>query len=133
MAETPGDPVALGLVAANARILAALAEDASRASDGVTVWSPDGYVMRTHPDLIEAIEGLARGLPGGLRMVYGAACLVDAGDRINVVARGTSTVWLRGEAGDGKPLAGLDGWVEVGAWGEDLRGRVQAAAAAIGD
>ena len=130
MAETRGDPVALGRVAANARVLAALAEDAIPASEGVTVWSPDGYVMRTHPDLTEAIEGLARGLPGGLLMVYGLACLVDADDRIYAVARGMSAVWLRGDAGDGKALDGLDGWVEVGAWGEDLRGRVRAAAAA---
>jgi hypothetical protein len=127
--------VALGRVAANRAVLARLAEGAQRSSGGVGPWSPDGWVMRTHPDLTEHVEGAA---PDDLRMVYGIACLVDPADRIYAVALGTGSLWLRVpsgpayddavEGGSARPVDGLGGWVEVDAWRVDIGPWVRASA-----
>ena len=91
-----GAAEALGRVAANTAVLARIADGAERSADGVGPWSPDGWVMRTHPDLTEALE---RASPDDLRMIVGVAALVDPADRIYAVGRGTSSVWLRVPSG----------------------------------
>jgi hypothetical protein len=139
MAERAGDPHALGRVAANAAVLARIADGAERSADGVGPWSPDGWLMRTHPDLTEALESAA---PDDLRMVHGMATLVDAADRIYAVGLGTGSVWLRiasGPAyddavgGEARPVTGLASWVEVDAWRVDLAAWVRASAALTRD
>jgi hypothetical protein len=136
MAERPGDPVALGGVGANGPVLGRLADGAQRSSGGVGPWSPDGWVMRTHPDLTEAVEGAAR---DDLRMVYGVACLVDAADRIYAVAWGTGALWLRipsGPAyddavggGTARPVDGLPGWLAIDPWRSDVAPWIRSSAA----
>jgi hypothetical protein len=95
--------------------------------------------MRTHPDLTEALE---RAAPDDLRMVQGMATLVDAGDRIYAVGRGTGSVWLRvpsapahddAVGGDARPIKDLPDWVEVEAWRVDLGAWVRASAALTRD
>jgi hypothetical protein len=139
MAERAGDPVALGRVTANRAVLARLADGAERSHDGAGPWSPDGWVMRTHPDLSEAIEKAA---PDDLRLVHGVATLVDGADRIYAVGWGTGGVWLRvpsGPAfddavgGDATAVEGLAGWVVVDAWRVDLGQWVRASAALTRD
>jgi len=135
MAERPGDPEALGRVAANRAVLAHLADGAQPSSDGVGPWSPDGWIMRTHPDLTEYVEGAA---PDDLRVVYGVACLVDAADRIYAVAWGTGSLWLRipsGPAyddavagGSGRRVDELLGWVAVDPWRSDHASWIRASA-----
>lgn len=136
MAERSGDPEALGRVAANRAVLARIADGAERAPGGVGPWSPDGWVMRTHPDLTEAVAAVA---PGDLRMVHGVATMVDAAGRIYAVAWGTGGVWLRvpsgparddatGEGSDATPVEGLPGWVRVDAWRVALETWVRASA-----
>jgi hypothetical protein len=127
VAEPPGDPEALGRLAVNRAVLAVLREGAERNADGVGAWSPDGYVMRTHPDLTEV---LGRSAPDDLRMVFGVATLVTAEGIIYAIGRGTSGVWLRipsGPAHDDalradevSPVEGLSGWVHLRAWRDDL-------------
>ncbi len=136
MAEVPGDPERLQLVAANRDVLARLADGAARASDGDGPWSPDGWVMRTHPDVTEALESAAR---GDVRMVYGIPTLVDAADRIYAVGLGTGRLWLRvppGRAlnaavarGEAEPVEGLAGWTQVDAWRTDWQALARAASA----
>jgi len=140
MSERPGDPEALGRVAADRAVLARIADGAERSPGGVGPWSPDGWVMRTHPDLTEVVESVA---PDDLRMVYGVATLVDASDRIYAVARGTGLLWLRipsGPAyddaiggGTARPVADLPGWVEVEAWRVDLDTWIRSSAALTRD
>jgi hypothetical protein len=136
MAERPGDPETLGRVADNAAVLAQLADGARRSSGGVGPWSPDGWVMRTHPDVTEYVE---RAAPDDLRMVYGVACLVDAADRIYAAGWGTSSLWLRvpsGSAyddavagGTAKPIDELPGWVAIDVWRTDHASWIRASAA----
>jgi hypothetical protein len=139
MAERAGDPVALGRVTANREVLARLADGAERSRDGVGPWSPDGWEMRTHPDLTEALEQSAA---DDLRVVYGVATLVDDAQRIYAVGWGTGGVWLRvpsGPAfddavgGDATAVEGLAGWVAVDAWRVDLGQWVRASAALTRD
>jgi hypothetical protein len=140
MAERPGDLVALGRLAANGPVLARLADGAQPSSGGVGVWSPDGYVMRTHPDLTEVVERVA---PDDLRMVYGVATLIDAADRIYAVAWGQSALWLRVPSGPAyddaigggvaEPVDGMPGWIRLHAWGVDLGPWIRASAALTRD
>ena len=131
MTERRGDPDVLARVPANTAVLERLREGAERAHDGVGPWSPDGWVMRTHPDLTEVIERFA---PDDLRLVYGIATLVDAAGCLYAVALGTGAVWLRtGEppaavapSVPGAPVEGLAGWVQVGAWSGGLDEAMQA-------
>jgi hypothetical protein len=139
MAERAGDPVALGRVVANQAVLARVAEGA-RPADGIGPWSPDGWVMRTHPDLTEALE---RAAPDHLRLVQGIASLVDDADRVYAVGWGTGGVWLRvpsGPAfddavggGQAVTVDGLDGWLAIEAWRVDLGQWVRASAALTRD
>jgi hypothetical protein len=133
--ERAGDPATLRRVAANVAALARIADGAERSPDGVGPWTPDGWVMRTHPDLTEALERVA---PDDLRMIVGVATLVDPADRIYAVGRGTGTVWLRvpsGPAyddaigGEARSVPGLDGWIAIDAWHVDLGTWVRASAA----
>jgi hypothetical protein len=133
--ERTGDPETLRRVAANVAALARIADGAQRSPDGVGPWSPDGWVMRTHPDLTEALE---RAAPDDLRMIVGVAALVDPANRIYAIGRGTGAVWLRipsGPAyddaigGEGQPVSDLAGWVAIEAWRVDLGTWVRASAA----
>lgn len=136
MAQRPGDPVALARVAANRSVLDQLLVGAERSAGGVGPWSPDGWVMRTHPDLTEVIEACA---PDDLRIVLGVATLVTSGGVIYAVGRGTSGVWLRfppGQerddalAGEGiAPVEELADFVHLRAWDRDLAPWVRASAA----
>jgi hypothetical protein len=140
MSERAGDPDALGRLAANRAVLERIADGAERAADGVSTWSPDGWVMRTHPDLTEALESVA---PDDLQMVDGVATLVDAQERIYAVAWGTSGVWLRVPSGpayddavagpDAAGVEDLPGWIKVDAWRVDLPTWVRASAALTRD
>ena len=135
MAERPGDPEQLGRVEANRQVLTRLAEGVERSKGGPGPWSPDGWVMRTHPDVTDALGGVA---PDDLRMVYGIATLVDADDRIYAVMRGTGYLWVRQSAasdeapgGVVRPAGGLAGWVEVRDWDGRLDDLVRASAAVV--
>jgi hypothetical protein len=135
MAERAGAPDVLRRIAANRDVVDALELGAMPATGGVGPWSPDGWVMRSHPDLTEIVEAIA---PHDLRMVYGVATLVDPQGRIYAVARGTGYLWLRGPsrpADDGtladgvaEPVPGLPGWVVVDAWRVDVGPWVEASA-----
>ena len=129
VAEPAGDPTLLRRIRANRPILDHLAKDALQASDGVTVWSPDGWVMRTHPDVTEALEAAGRPLGLRLLMVFGMATLVGDRDRIVAVGAGTGYVWLPVPDGPGHDraleagahaVAGLRDWVQVDLWRPDL-------------
>jgi hypothetical protein len=136
MPERPADPTVLGRIAANRPVLARLADGARRSSGGVGPWSPDGYVMRTHPDFTEVVERVA---PDDLRMVYGVATLVDPDERIYAVAWGMGYLWLRvpsGPAFDDAIAGGvatavdeLEGWVVIHDWSIDLGPWIRASAA----
>jgi hypothetical protein len=140
MAERPGDPVALGRIAANRPALERLAAGAQRSSGGVGVWSPDGFVMRTHPDFTEVVERVA---PDDLWMVYGVATLVDAADRIYAIAWGMGYLWLRVPSGPAfdDALAGgvatavddFPGWIVIHDWTVDLAPWIRASAALTRD
>ena len=128
MAERAGDLDALGRIGANRAILTRMHDGAERSSDGIGPWSPDGWVMRTHPDLTEAIETAAVGLRARTELVYGLAAAV-AREVIVGVGMGTSAAWLRvpdGPAFDraldegAKPVEALADWVVVDAWQVDL-------------
>jgi hypothetical protein len=129
MAEQAGDPDALGLVGPNRDILDRIAEGATRAADGAGPWSPDGWVMRTHPDLTEAIEAAATSAMSiRVELLYGLASAVT-GSLIVGVGIGTSAVWLRvpdGPAFDrardegARPVEALTDWLSVDAWRVDL-------------
>ena len=131
MTQRRGDPDVLQRVPANVAILERLREGAERMRDGVGPWSPDGWVLRTHPDLTEVIERFA---PDDLRHVYGIATLIDAAGCIYAVGQGTGSVWLR--IGDPRatsaapasaaPVEGLPGWARVGAWEGGLDEAMQA-------
>ena len=111
MAERPGDPDALGRIPVNRAIVERLRAGAEISAAGVGPWSPDGYVMRTHPDLTEVIDACA---PDDLQMVLGMATLVGPAGVIYAVGLGTSGLWLR-MAPDRAPAGALDDDVEVGA------------------
>lgn len=70
--------------------------------------------MRTHPDVTEVVAAAA---PDDLRLVYGIATLVDAGERIYAVGLGTGSLLVRGDVGDdATTIEGLDGWIRVSAF-----------------
>ncbi|HEU0337304.1 MAG TPA: hypothetical protein VFR43_12150 [Gaiellaceae bacterium] len=85
-------------------------------------WQLDGYELRTHPDLAERFEEVARGSGGGRAAAAGVPLLVDPGGCIVAYALGTSRIALRlpqvgGEpALDPRPVEGLPGWTSVDAW-----------------
>jgi hypothetical protein len=129
MPERAGDPDALGRVRSNRHILARMREGAAPSSDGVGPWSPDGWVMRTHPDLTEQLESATTGIDAQVELVYGLASAVTSGSIIVGVGMGTSAVWLRVEDGPAfdkaqdegaEPVDGLRGWLRVDAWRIDL-------------
>jgi hypothetical protein len=136
MPERPADPDALGRIGANRLVLARLAEGAQRSSSGVGPWSPDGWVMRTHPDFTEVVDRIA---PDDLRMVHGVATLVDPEDRIYAVAWGMGYLWLRVPSGPAlddalaggiaTAVEGLAGWIVIHDWSIDLRPWLRASAA----
>jgi hypothetical protein len=125
--ERAGDIEALGRVAANAGILAVLAAGAQPSTGGPGPWSPDGHVMRTHPDLTEVLAGFGEYLPDGEpTYVYGMATLVHPSGVLYAVASSMSHVYLRlgpgpiraeVAAAGGEPLdaAGED-WLVVRIW-----------------
>jgi hypothetical protein len=128
--ERAGDIEALGRVAANAGILAVLADGAQRSADGSGPWSPDGYVMRTHPDLTEVLAGFGEYLPDGApRYVYGIPTLVHPSGVLYAVASSMSHVYLRLGTGPiraevagagGEPIdAAGDDWLVVRIWDAD--------------
>ena len=142
MPEHPGDPDSLGTVMAIRPVLALLADGARRSSDGVSTWSPDGWVMRTHPDLTAALEEAAGGTDLHLEMVYGIATLVGRASGIVAVGMGTGSAWLLvpdGPAFDkardegATPIDGLTGWLNVEAWRVDLAAWVRATAILTND
>jgi hypothetical protein len=111
-------------------------EDAARAADGVGPWSPDGWVMRTHPDLTEAMEAAATGIGTRVELVYGLATAV-VGSVVTGVGMGTGALWLRvpdGPAFDRArdegaiPVDGLSDWLWVDAWTVDIRAWLDASA-----
>jgi len=135
MAERAGDPVALARIQANAGILAVLGDGAQPASGGVGPWSPDGYVMRTHPDVGEAMGKAAR---EDVVLVFGIATLVSPAGVIYAVGQGTGGVWVRAAdelehagalARPGVERAGLHPWLAVSAWRDDLSTWLHAARA----
>jgi hypothetical protein len=103
-------------------------DGAARSRDGIGPWSPDGWVMRTHPDLTEAIEMAAVGLRARTELVYGLATALMRSVIVGV-GLGTSGVWLRVPDGPAFDRAldegatrvdGLTDWLEVDAWRVDL-------------
>lgn len=137
MAATPADLETLSRVDRNAQVLAAIAAGAEPARDGRGPWSPDGWVMRTHPDLGEALAAAATGTGLLARIAYGIDVLVDQAERILAVGWGTSRVWLAIDDGPAYTRAleagavaldELTGWVAVDAWQVDLHAWVKATA-----
>jgi hypothetical protein len=128
MAEQAGDLDALGRIGPNRPILASMRDGATRSADGVGPWSPDGWEMRTHPDLAEAIETAAIGLRVRTELVYGLTAAV-AREIIVGVGMGTSGAWMRVPDGPAfaraldegaEPVEGLTDWLKVDAWRVDL-------------
>jgi hypothetical protein len=140
VARSVADPEQLRRLRSNRDVLARLAEGAARSADGVGPWSPDGWVMQTHPDLADALAAAADGT--GLRpaVVYGVAILLDPTDRIMAVGRGTSRAWLRIVDGPAMSrldeaaslIPGLADFVAVDAWRVELRDWVDASAILVG-
>ena len=135
MAERAGDPEALGRLAVNRDVIASIRAEAQRSSTGVGPWSPDGWVLRTHPDLTEVI---AAAVPDDLRIVLGVATLVTSRDVVYAVGRGNAGVWLRVPSGPAHddalraegvgPVEELPGWIQLRAWRDDLTTWVRASA-----
>jgi hypothetical protein len=135
MAQPVTDPAQLARIPANRDVLVRVTEGAmpARAADA---WNPGGWVMRTHPDLTEALETVA---PDDVRIVAGMTLLVTPGDFVYGVGAGMSIVWLRvpsGPAlddalggGEASAVEELPGWIGVDAWRVDLGTWVRASAA----
>ncbi|HYE91424.1 MAG TPA: hypothetical protein VEA38_10405 [Terriglobales bacterium] len=114
----------------NAAVLAYLAEGATpRAAPGHPAWDLDGYVLRTHPDLSEALVESAG--PRG-REFAGAAygvVVLHAGDLIVAAAPGMRHLLYRlppeshpfavEMGGRPAPEAGAD-WLVFDAWDADV-------------
>ena len=140
MAARVGDPEALGRLAVNRAVLAQIRTGAQRSSTGIGPWSPDGRVMRTHPDLTEVIEASA---PYDLRIVLGVSTLVTSRGVIYAVGLGNAGLWLRyppGPARDEalategvKPVAELPDWIHLRAWRDDLATWLRASATLSAD
>jgi len=140
MAERVGDHASLARLAVNRPVLSLIEKGAERSADGIGPWSPDGYVMRTHPDLSETIAACA---PDDLRIVLGVATLVTPADVIYAVGWGTSAVWLRIPSGPAlsdallgdevEPVEGSTGWVRIRAWRDDLAAWIRASAILTAD
>jgi hypothetical protein len=136
MAERVGDADGLGRLPENGPVLDALRRDAKRSPGGAGPWSPDGWIMRTHPDLTEALTTAA---PDDVRIVLGVTVLVTSGDIVYAVGVGTSGLWLRVPSGpayddalgaDGvEALAAMPGWVTLRVWRSDLAVWLRASAA----
>ena len=92
------------------------------------LWQLDGYQLRTHPDLTERFEEVARGAGGRRAAAAGVPLLLDADGCIVAYALGTSRIALRlpqvGDepALDPRPVDGLQGWTSVDAWLSSLSG-----------
>jgi hypothetical protein len=132
-------PDAVAGLPSDRAVLDRIADGAERSSDGVSAWSPDGWVMRTHPDLTEALERAAAGTGLSAVPVHGVTTLLDPAGRIAAVGWGTGRVWLRVAPGDGTatdgrhptdgtPVEGLDDFVAIDAWTVPLGERVAATA-----
>ena len=86
----------------------------------------DAFVLHTHPDLCDRLLQIGDSVPGASAAgLYGVACLLDGADVVRVVARGTSSLWLRlptdaraavlaDDAADA-PEFGPD-WIRINAW-----------------
>jgi hypothetical protein len=133
MADRVAGAEILGRHPANRAVLDLVRADAVPAPEGVGPWSPDGWVMRTHPDLAEALGSAA---PDDQRIILGVSALVTPKDVIYAVAWGTSMIWLRVPSGpafddaltadDVAALAELAGWIALRAWRDDLATWVRA-------
>jgi hypothetical protein len=141
VADSVADPDHLRRLPANHAVLDRIADGAERSSDGVGPWSPDGWVMRTHPDLSEALATAAAGTGLSPAMVHGVTTLLDPSDRIAAVAWGTSGVWLRIVDGPAMSRAleaeatrveGLPDFAAVDAWRVPLADWVDATAILLG-
>jgi hypothetical protein len=130
MPQPIGNLDALASEPRNRAILTILRTGARRAKEGISVWSPDGYVMRTHPDLTERLEAVAGPLGGRCEIVYGQTAVVHANGLIFGVGRGTRGLWLRMPPGipyeaallegDVEPAPDLPPWIQLVAWRDDL-------------
>jgi hypothetical protein len=139
VAQQLGDPDALGRIAANRDVLERIVAGAIRARKP-DAWNPGGWVMRTHPDMTELIEGAA---PDDVRIVYGMTVLADPAGRIYAVGYGMSIIWLRVPSGpayddavagdEASAVEDLPGWVGVDGWRVDLASWVRASAALTRD
>jgi hypothetical protein len=119
---------------ANARILSYLAQGAALSS-APSSHNVDEYVLRTHPDLAEALTSLARPLGVAPRAAYGYFVLATRGGVLFAAALGTETLGLRVPArtwplaleygGVPWPEAG-DDWVRFDAWDADVPARQHA-------
>ena len=135
MAQPIADPDALAGIAANRAVLARIAAGASPAKKA-DAWNPGGWVMRTHPDFTELLEGVA---PDDVRIVQGMTVLADHVGRIYGVGYGMSRVWFRvpsGPAyddaiagGEATAVEELPGWIWVDGWRVDIGTWVRASAA----
>ena len=118
----------------NAPVLAYLADGAA-ISDAPSAHNVDEYVLRTHPDVEEALTRLAADLDARARGAYGHPVLVTRHGILFALAAGTGTLGLRLPdrawpmalefGGMPWPEAGPD-WVRFNAWDADVPARQHA-------
>ena len=98
MAQPVTDPAELARIPANRDVLARVTDGAipARTADA---WNPGGWVMRTHPDLTEALERVA---PDDVRIVGGMTLLVTPADCVYGVGAGMTGLCVRGERPPGE-------------------------------
>ena len=118
------DPAADYAHAANGPVLERLRQGAVPAAQGP--FSPGGWTLRTHPDLEEALFGLAGGDAGH---AYGVPVLAAPNRAIYAAGLGTGGIAFRAVGGPPCPDLG-PGWTLVDAWRTDtltLRTRARSA------
>lgn len=118
------DPAADYAHPSNGPVLGRIRAGAIPAAEGP--FSPGGWTLRTHPDLEEALFGLAAGDAGH---AFGVAVLAAPNRAIYAAGLGTSIIAFRDEGEPPCPELG-PGWTAVDAWRTDtltLRTRARSA------